>query len=42
MSDIFTAFWLAIIKKEVVEEVLQKNLQKLASLKGQLYLQKAN
>lgn len=36
MGNILTAFWLATIKKEVVEEVLKKKLQELTNLKGQL------
>jgi hypothetical protein len=36
MGNILIAFQLATTKKEDIEEVLQKNLQELASLKRQL------
>ncbi len=36
MGNILTMFWLAKTKREVAKEMLEKNLQELACLKGQL------
>jgi hypothetical protein len=36
VGNISKAFWFATTKKEVVEDVLQKSLQEVADLKGQL------
>lgn len=43
VGNISTTFWLATIEKEATKEVMQKNLQELTGLKGQLLqLHKAN
>ncbi len=43
MGNISIMFWLATIKNEAAKEMLHKNLQELAILKGQLLqLQNAN
>jgi hypothetical protein len=43
MVGILTSFWLATTEKEAIEEMLQKNLQEVTSLKGQLLqLQNSN
>jgi len=36
VGNILITFWLAIIKKDAAKEMLQKNLQEVANLKGQL------